>query len=219
MDRRIRALLAVLIAGLLVGLVALNVGAAGLGVGPPNMEIADAERGQQYQKLIFVNYNNETDCIIELSVSGEISNWVTFYAFDDSLLTTPVERTAAANKEWTYVRVKFDIPSDAPIGDATGTIHVLTVPPEGDEEGGTTLSLTGKVNVTIDVAGEGEEDGETPASTPTPALPLDMTPTPALTTPSTPEEEAPLNVWIIVGPILGVLGAGGAGYYLATKRG
>ena len=217
MDRRIRALLAVLITGLLVVLVALNVGAAGLGVGPPNMEIADAERGQQYEKLMFVNYNNETDCIIELSVSGEISNWVTFYAFDDSLLTTPVERTAAANRAWTYVRVKFDIPSDAPIGNATGTIHVLTVPPEGEEEGGATLSLTGKVSVTIDVAGEGEEDGETPASTPT--LPLDMTPTPALTTPSTREGEAPLNVWIIVGPILGVLGAGGAGYYLVTKRG
>ena len=217
MDKRIRALLAVFIAGLLVVLVALNVGAAGLGVGPPNMEIADAERGQQYEKLMFVNYNNETDCIIELSVSGEISNWVTFYAFDDSLLTTPVERTAAANRAWTYVRVKFDIPSDAPIGNATGTIHVLTVPPEGEEEGGATLSLTGKVNVTIDVAGE--EDGETPASTPTPTPPLDMTPTPALTTPSTPEEEAPLNVWIIVGPILGVLGAGGAGYYLVTKRG
>ena len=230
MDRRMRALLVVLVAGLLVVLVAVNAGAAGLGVGPPSMEIADAEPGQQYKNLIYVSYNNESDCTIELSASGEISNWVTFYDYDDQLLTTPVERTTAANEQWTYVRVKFDIPGNATIGYATGTLHVRTVPLEGGE-GGATLSLTGKVDVTIYVAGEG--GGETPALTPTPGPTLTpvvtptatatptvvVTPTPTATAPPATEEEGSLNVWWIVGLVLGVLVAGSAGYYVARRRG
>jgi len=228
MDRRMRALLVVLVAGLLVVLVAANAGAAGLGVGPPSMEIADAEQGQQYEDLIYVSYNNESDCTIELSASGDISNWVTFYDLDD--LITPVEQTVAANKQWTYVRVKFDIPSDAPVGYATGTLHVRTVPLEGGE-GGATLSLTGKVDVTIYIAGEG--DGETPALTPTPGPTLTpvvtptatatptvvVTPTPTATAPPASEEEGSLNVWWIVGLVLGILVAGSAGYYVARRRG
>ena len=34
----------------------------------------------------------------------------------------------------------------------------------------------------------------------------------------TPEEEAPFNVWVVIGPILGVLLAGGAVYYFVRRR-
>lgn len=36
---------------------------------------------------------------------------------------------------------------------------------------------------------------------------------------STPEEAAPFNAWVVVGPVLGVLVAGGVAYYLVRRRG
>jgi hypothetical protein len=63
----------------------------------------------------------------------------------------------------------------------------------------------------------------TPISTPPPFSSI-ATPTltPAFTSLLTPspasDEEVPFNVWIVIGPVVGVLLAGGVGYYLVRRR-
>jgi len=162
-----RIFLTISIGILLIALLPLGAGGAGLGVAPPVMEIADAEKGQHYEELVYVHYNNESDVVIELSVSGDIESWTTFYELDDQ--TTPVESIIAPNGEWTYAWARFDIPVDAPAGEVTGTLHVRTEALAG-VEGGAAVSLVGQVNVIIHIAGGLDGDGEitTPIDTSTP---------------------------------------------------
>jgi len=65
----------------------------------------------------------------------------------------------------------------------------------------------------------------TPTPNPTPlTTPPELTPAPSTPSPSpspTPipeKKETPFNIWVIIGPVLGVLAAGGAAYYILRKR-
>jgi hypothetical protein len=150
MNKVIKALLIGLIPILVMLLVAVNVGAAGFGVGPGDLEIANALRGEEYQETIFAKYTAEAEesqqCLLELDTVGDISEWISFY--NPINLTTPIQSIMASAGEWTYITVKFNIPEDAPIGTATGTMYVRTAPPEGETEGEITVSLQGAVDVT-----------------------------------------------------------------------
>jgi hypothetical protein len=155
MNRMVKALLIGLILVLLMLVVAVNAGAAGFGVGPLNLEITDALRGEEYQETVFGKYtaaaSESQQCLLELSAGGDISEWISFYNPSDP--TTPIESMSASAGEWTYIMVKFNIPGDAPIGAATGTIHVRTAPPENGTEGEITVSLQGTVDVNLTVTG------------------------------------------------------------------
>jgi hypothetical protein len=56
----------------------------------------------------------------------------------------------------------------------------------------------------------------TPKPTPLTTPPPEVTPSPNPT--PIPKQEAPLNIWVIVGPILGILAAGGVVYYFLRRR-
>jgi len=67
----------------------------------------------------------------------------------------------------------------------------------------------------------------TPTSTPAPAVtplttPVEYTPLPTSNLTPTPppaqHNETPFNVWVIIGPVLAVLAAGGLVYYVLRKR-
>ena len=137
----------ILIALLLSG----SAGAAGLGMGPSKIEITEALKGEQHEHTIFLKYTDDADCVVELSATGDIADWVSFYCLDDP--ATPIDSAVAPAKEWAYFRVKFDIPSDAPLGTSGGSLYAVTVPPDVGEGG--TVSLQGRVDVTIDVVGPG----------------------------------------------------------------
>ena len=149
MTRLMRMLLIGLIASLLAVLVVIDVDAAGLSVGPARIEETDAFRGDEYQETIYVKHLGESDCLILLSATGDIGEWVSFYELDDP--TTSIETTIASPGEWTYVLVKLTVPDDAPIGTVAGTIKVNTAPPPDENGVGTTVALTGKVDVRVDV--------------------------------------------------------------------
>jgi len=155
MNKVIKALLIGLIPILLMLLVAVNVGAAGFGVGPLNLEITDALRGEEYQETVIAKYTAEAgesqQCILKLNAAGDISEWISFYNPSDP--TTPIRSINAFAGEWTYIMVKFNIPEDAPIGTADGTIYARTTPPESGTEGEITVSIQGTVDVTITVTG------------------------------------------------------------------
>jgi hypothetical protein len=151
MNKLQKSLLISVIQFLLILMFPLNVTAVGLGVGPTNIEISDALRGGEYLRTISIKYIGEGQAIMELSVTGDISDWVTFYEHGE--LTTPVEHVTAIAGEWTYAMVQFSIPDNAPVGNTTGTIYVNNIPPEGDGDGGVTVGLQGKVDVNIIVTG------------------------------------------------------------------
>jgi len=144
-----RIVLIGLIASVLAVLVVIDVDAAGLSVGPARIERTDALRGHEYQETIFVKHLGESDCLIRLSATGDIGDWVSFYELTDQ--TTPIEATTAFQGEWTYVLVKLTVPDDAPIDTVAGTIKVETAPPPDENRVGTTVALTGKVDVRVDV--------------------------------------------------------------------
>jgi hypothetical protein len=148
MTRLIRVLLIGLIAAVLAALVVIDVDAAGLSVGPARIEKIDALRGDEYRETIHVKYLDESDCLIRLSATGDISDWVSFYELDDQ--NTPIEATTASAGEWTHVLVKLTVPDDAPIGMVAGTLKIETASPD-ENGGGTTVALTGKIDVRVDV--------------------------------------------------------------------
>jgi len=129
----------------------LAVAAAGLGVGPAKIEISDALRGGEYKRTISIKYIGEGESILKLNAAGDVSDWVSFYERGGS--TTPIESVTALAGEWTYAIVQFNIPDDCPVGSATGTLYVESVPPEDSEHGGVTVGLQGKVDVSITVTG------------------------------------------------------------------
>lgn len=149
MNKAIKAIIAGLIPVLLMLLVPLYVGAAGLGVGPSVIEMTGLLRGEEYEGTIFAKYIGEGECVLQLSAVGDIDDWVSFYEPSDP--TTPIESITTPAGEWTYILVKFKIPDDAPVGTATGTLYAATVAPE--VESGQAVSLQGKVDVTITVTG------------------------------------------------------------------
>ena len=151
MNKMQKSLLIGLIQVLLILVFPLNVTAVGLGVGPATMEISDALKGGEYLRTISIKYTGEGQAIMGLSVTGDISDWVTFYERGE--LTTPIERVTAIAGEWTYAIVQFSIPDNAPVGSTTGTIYVNNIPPEGNGAGGVTVALQGKVDVNIIVTG------------------------------------------------------------------
>lgn len=157
MNKVIRTLVTGLIAVLLMLVLPVNAGAVGLATGPSEMEITYALSGEEYQETIFLKYTNDGECIVQFRAVGDISDWVSFYEPNDP--TSPIESITALPGEWTYILVKFNIPSDALTGTVIGTIYAQTVPLEGG--GGAAVSLQGTVNVTIDIVGEAEGKEET----------------------------------------------------------
>ena len=125
---------------------------AGLSVGPPHIEYSDAQKGEQYEETIYVKHINEGERLIEVSVDGGVSEWVTFYTLDDP--ATPIESVIAPAGEWQYILVRIQVPQDAPAGDMSGTVTVRSAPLEGNGEGAT-VGLTSKVDIAISVAGGG----------------------------------------------------------------
>lgn len=149
------------VAGVILVLIMLalpfNVGAAGLGVGPPQIEITDALRGEECQEWIFVFNYDENSGVFPLGATGDISDWVSFYEQSDA--TTPVESITIPGNGQASVLVKFTIPADAPIGTASGTLYAETTPAEEASAGGQTVSLQVPISVTIEVVSTEAQTG------------------------------------------------------------
>lgn len=151
---KVNRLIGALIAGLMaMGLVLLapsSARGAGFAMGPTTLEIADAVRGGEYQDTVFVKYTNGSSAVVQLSTTGDISGWVSFYTASDP--NTPTNSVSALTGEWTYITAKFKIPDDAPVGTVNGTIYAQTAPPAG-AEGAAAVALSGQVQVAITVGG------------------------------------------------------------------
>lgn len=152
MSRNWRLISIASVAALLALLTPMAAAGAGLSVGPPQIEYSEAQRGEEYEETIYIKHINEGERLIEVSVDGGVSEWVTFYTLDDP--ATPIESMLAPAGEWQYILVRIQVPDDAPAGDLSGKVTVRSAPPDGDG-GGTTVGLTSKVDIAISVVGGG----------------------------------------------------------------
>ena len=154
MNRMWRLAWVVLIPVSLALLAPLTVLAAGLSVGPPQIECPEAVRGEEYEQTIYVKHISDGDCVIKLSIEGDVSEWVSFYALDDP--TNAIDSTTTPAGEWTYVLVRVAVPDDAPLGTAAGTIKVQAMAPSEASEGAAVgLSATVGVSATVVAAAGG----------------------------------------------------------------
>jgi len=126
--------------------------AAGIGVAPSTMELNDAIRGAELQRMVTVfNPDDEVEGYT-LNVKGEAGSWISFYVENDPL--TPIEKVIVPGSGKTKVLVKFNIPDDAPNRKHEATIFVATAAASLEKNtSGQTIKLGAPVDVIITVTG------------------------------------------------------------------
>jgi len=126
--------------------------AAGVGLGPNQLNITNALRGLEYEKTLTVFNPDENATTYTLRTEGVASSWITLYELDNS--TTSINEISVGGKGNAYILVKIDVPSDVSNGTYNATIYAETVPEEvEDVEIGVGTILQASSLVTIDVVG------------------------------------------------------------------
>ncbi len=131
-------------------LVPLSVNAASLGIGPAQLMIKDAIRGQTYRDTLFIRHTDETSTSrLQLLATGDIADWVSFYEQGQTIALGKEIRKQTG--EWVYLTVQFSIPKNTQLTSANGTLQVMAIP-EG-AEAGMAVGLMGKIDVAIQISG------------------------------------------------------------------
>ena len=139
------------IVGLILVLLISNAGAVGLGVVPSELSIADALRGEEYERTITVYNTDEMTTTFKPYATGEIIDWIGFYDEEGNVLT----KITIPGKSSAKVLLRFKIPSDAASGNYTSIVYVENVPGEAAGEGAAAQMLIRMpVDITIGVTGE-----------------------------------------------------------------
>ena len=138
----------VLVIALLVLAFPIGVGAQGMGIGvsPGVIDIEDALHGEEYRERIDIHYTGEEDTALDLTVTGEIDGWVSFYEPGTDI---PIESITASAVEWTRISVKIAIPDDAPVGITSGTIFATTASTKVETGMGVKLQAQTKVSINV----------------------------------------------------------------------
>lgn len=119
-----------------------------LGVSPPTLNF-EVLRGQPYEALIRITYAGDEETELNLTASGDISDWVTFCSREDP--NTPIESIMVTGGESTRFWAKFNVPENAPVGISNGILLFTTSKAEDVE--GIGAKLQAKTEVSIDITG------------------------------------------------------------------
>jgi len=137
---------------LLLLLLPLNASAIGLGIAPTDMEITDALRGTEHQRMVTIFNPGEGEINVRLGAEGEASGWISFYQASDP--STPIDSISVPGKGNAPVLVKIKIAPDAATGSYKATVYAETILAQGEEiEGRVTTKLRVPANVAITVTG------------------------------------------------------------------
>lgn len=138
--------------GLVLLLLVPTASAIGLGVAPPEFTIEDALKGSDVEKTITVVNVGDEEARFELTATGEIADWISFYELDGA---TPITTVQVPGEESKKIAVRFHVPSDAASGTYNSTIYVQTIPEEITNETGAAAAAVLKMSVdaTIIVTG------------------------------------------------------------------
>lgn len=137
---------------LLLFLLPLNASAIGLGIAPTDLQITDALRGTEHQRMVTIFNPGEGEINVRLGAEGEASSWISFYQASDP--SRPIDSISVLGKGNAPLLVKIKIAPDAAIGSYKATVYAETIPPEGEEiEGRVTTKLRVPASVVITVTG------------------------------------------------------------------
>ncbi len=126
--------------------------ATGIAVTPSTMEISDAMRGGELQRMLTVFNPGDKVSGYTFNVTGEAGSWISFYEESDPL--TPIEKVTIPGNGKAKILVKFNIPEDASNEKHEATIFVATAAAQEDESGsGQAVKLGAPIAVTIAVTG------------------------------------------------------------------
>jgi len=123
--------------------------AIGIGIGPTDIKILNAMKGEEYERFIIVYNRYQDSTSFLLNVEGNIIDWVSFYTIDGDEQITEI---TINGKDDERVLVKFKIPEDTANGIYTGKIYVQSSP-SGETGSGQAVALRAISNVEIEVTG------------------------------------------------------------------
>jgi hypothetical protein len=123
-----------LVLGLLVSLILLlpiQIQAAGVAIGPQTLEVNNAIRGGDYEKVVTVfNPSNYQDNF-RIGADGQAGSWLSFYKWNikqDLANQTPLQTFAIDAGSNTPILLKIKVPQDAANGSYKATVFAETAP-------------------------------------------------------------------------------------------
>jgi len=140
--------------GLILIILSSNTGAAGIAVSPSKIEMDDVLKGAEPERVLTVFNTATYEDTFALTVTGDISDWISFYHIDDP--ATPINNITIPAEDRAQVLVKFAIPADTAAGDGyTSKIYVQSIPPEtgAGQAGQIAVMIKMPVDITINVTG------------------------------------------------------------------
>jgi cytoskeletal protein CcmA (bactofilin family) len=137
--------------GLILIILSSNVGAAGIAVSPSKIEMDDVLKGAEPERVLTIFNTATYKDTFSLTVTGDISDWISFYRMDDPAI--PINNITIPAEAKAQVLVKFAIPEDTAAGDRyTSKIYVQSIPPEAGA-GQAAVMIKMPVYVMINVTG------------------------------------------------------------------
>jgi len=127
----------------------LPISAEGIGQLTKPIVIENALRGEEVEETLILFNSEEKDTIYTLSASGEIGEWTSFYKDSDAETEEQIKEIEVPVRSKENVRVKFQIPEDAPNGTYKGIITVGTKGEEGQKQGEVSVQLQVSRDVSI----------------------------------------------------------------------
>jgi len=106
--------------------------------------------------LILFNSGSE-EVVYQLRAEGEINDWASFYQIDDTNLKNPITEILIPAKSRLDAIVKFKIPEDAPNGEYTGEIAIMTAPAKDKEAGEMTINVLQRIGREVSIIITDEE--------------------------------------------------------------
>ena len=141
----------IFVIGLILITLCSNAGAAGIAVSPSKIEMDDVLKGAEPERVLTVFNTATYEDTFSLTVTGDISDWISFYRMDDP--ATPINNITIPAEDKAQVLVKFAIPADTAAGDGYASkIYVQSIPPEV-EAGQAAVMIKMPVYVMINVTG------------------------------------------------------------------
>lgn len=118
------------------------------------IDIKDALRGQAVTATLTLLNSEDKEVTYELKAEGQIVDWASFYKIDDKKLASPITRLQIPAKSYIDATVEFSVPGDAPNGEYTGVVAVLSVPEELKDTSESSSNVSQRVDreVTITVS-------------------------------------------------------------------
>jgi len=141
----------IFVIGLILIILSSNAWAAGIAVSPSKIEMDDVMKGAEPERVLTVFNTATYEDTFSLTVTGDISDWISFYRMDDP--ATPINNITIPAEAKAHVLVKFAIPADTAAGDGyTSKIYVQSIPPKA-EAGQAAVMIKMPVYVKINVTG------------------------------------------------------------------